>query len=347
MLPRATHDERPVLVIGAGVVGASAAYHLARAGRQVTVIEHRRSASGVTRHSFAWVGTAKNEAAAFSLELRSVAAQEFARLENEIGAPMGLRRHGAITWESSDEKTREFVASHAALGHDVRLIDRPEVLLREPHLLDAPAVAAFAPDDAGVDPVSLTRALLRGAVTHGAVIREGVRATSIIAERHRAVGVQTEAGPIFGSAVVLAAGTATPALATSAGCGIEVDASPSCLIRFRTPEPLVRGILSTPDFEVRQLDDATLIAAEDVPEGFDGDALALAGPTLSAIHRLLNGGRQVTLLDAVVADRPVPRAGQPQLGFARDVSGLYLAAVHPAIILAGAIGAQIARDFAE
>ncbi len=67
----------------------------------------------------------------------------------------------------------------------------------------------------------------------------------------------------------------------------------------------MNGILSTPDFEIRQLDDTTLIAAEDVPVGFSGDARELAGPTLHAIRSQLEDGDQVELIEAVVADRPI------------------------------------------
>ncbi len=119
-------------------------------------------------------------------------------------------------------------------------------------------------------------------------------------------GVMTADGPVYGSATVLAAGTAIPGLAASAGVDVEVDASPPrCLIRFSTPYPLVNGILSSPDFEIRQLDDTTLIAAEHVPVGFSGDARELAGPTLHAIRSQLEDGDQVELIEAVVADRPI------------------------------------------
>ncbi|BCQ62888.1 hypothetical protein PBOI14_46380 [Pseudomonas sp. Boi14] len=44
-----------VIVVGAGIVGAAIAYHLARQGAQVTVLEQDSPGSGVTRHSFAWI----------------------------------------------------------------------------------------------------------------------------------------------------------------------------------------------------------------------------------------------------------------------------------------------------
>jgi len=340
-------NDSPILVIGAGVVGASIAYHLARVGLRVTVLEHGSVAGGVTGNSFAWVGLSKSAAETYSDPFRQGAAVEFDRLERELAEPIGLRRRGAITWEETEAETRAFVDTHRALGHPVDLIGKEEILAREPGLRRAPVVAASAPDDGGVDPVAFARSLMRGAEEYGATVHSGVSALGVLTEGARVCGVVTADGPVYGSTTVLAAGTAIPELAASAGVDVEVDASPCCLIRFSTPHPLVNGILSTPDFEIRQLDDTTLIAAEDVPVGFSGDARELAEPTLQAVRSQLVDGDHVELIEAVVADRPIPRGGRPLLGFAEGVSGLYLAAAHPAIILAGAIGAHVAGDFAR
>ncbi|UOQ59675.1 FAD-binding oxidoreductase [Leucobacter rhizosphaerae] len=344
-----------ILVVGAGIVGATAAYHLTRAGYRVTVIEGAGVAGGVTGDSFAWIGFAKSSAATAAHGLRRTAAEDFARVASELRTPIGLRRTGALTWESTDAATRAFVSEHQRAGHPVRLVDAEEIRRREPGVREVPAVAAFAPDDGGVDPAALTAALLQEALDDGAALRTGTRVRGLIAEGGAVTGVATDAGPVHGSAVLLAAGTGIPPLLASLGIAepigaspapARVEASPCCLLRFSTPTPLVSGILSSPDFEIRQLDDTTLIAAEDVPRsGFDGDTRRLAQPTLASIRRLLVGGKRVELIDAVVADRPVTDTGEPLLGFAPGVSGLYLASAHPAIMLMGTIGARIARDF--
>lgn len=344
-MSRPSHrDDGSVLVIGAGIVGASIAYHLARAGLRVTVLERDFAAGGVTGSSFAWVGLAKSSSHTYSDPFRRGAAEEFGRLERELALPFGLRRGGAITWEDTEAETRRFVDAHRALGHPIELLSGEQVLAREPGLRRIPPVAAYAPDDAGVDPAAFVSELLRSAKEQGATVHSGQTVLSLLSEGTAVCGVATSAGPVYGSTIVLAAGTAIPGLAASVGLIVEIDASPCCLIRCSTPYSLVRGILSTPDFEIRQLDDATLIAAEDVPVGFGGNAHELAEPTLRALRSQLVGGDQVELLDAVVADRPIPRGGRPLLGYAEGVSGLYLAATHPAIILAGAIGERVAHD---
>ncbi|MFF9349307.1 NAD(P)/FAD-dependent oxidoreductase [Streptomyces sp. NPDC014734] len=339
-------EDDPILVIGAGVVGASIAYHLARSGRRVTVLERNSAADGVTGKSFAWIGFAKSAAEAYSDRLRGRAAEEFDRLQRELAEPVGLRRRGAITWEAVEAETREFVDAHRALGHPISLLSREDVLAREPGLLEAPKVAAYAPGDLGVDPVAFTRALLRAAEENGATVRSGTDVLSLLTDGTGVRGVSTAHGPVLGSTVVLAAGTGIPGLAASIGAAVEIDSSPCCLIRYSTPYPLVNGILSGPDFEIRQLDDTTLIAAEDVPEGFEDGPRELARRTLRAIRGLLAGGNEVELLDAVIAGRPIPRDGRPLLGYAEGVSGLYVAAAHPALILSGAIGSHVAQELA-
>lgn len=339
----------PIIVVGGGVVGASAAYHLARDGHRVVLLERSDIAGGVTGSSFAWLGFAKSPAETSSHGLRRDAAAELSRLEAELPASFGLRRGGAITWESSEQHTRAFVAAHQDLGHPVELISRDEMLHREPRLREAPPVAAFAPGDAGLDPFAFTQTLLHAASNHGAMVHTGAAVESLLVEGGVVTGVATTTGTLRGSAVVLAAGTGISPLVDQLGitpAPRRIEASPCCILRFSTPTPLLNGIVSSPDFEIRQLDDTTLIAAEDVPEGFAGDARSLAAPTLGAIQRLIAGGERVQLTEAVVADRPIPAGGAPLLAFVPGMSGLYLAAAHPAFILAGAIGAHIARDFA-
>lgn len=336
----------PIVVIGAGVVGASVAHHLARAGHDVIVVDRGAPGAGVTAASFAWVGIAKSPADAYAGSLRRRARQEFDRVLTELSAPTGLHPFGAVTWEESEELTRAFVAGHQAAGHRMELLTARETLIREPGLRGAPDAVAYAPDDVGVDPVAYTRALLQSAQAHGAEVCTGT-AVRLLFDEGRVQGVATDRGELGAKSVVVAAGTASVELAASVGVDIDVAGSPCCLLRFSTPRPLVRGILSTPEFEVRQLDDTTLLAAEDVPAGFSGDPRELAAPTLAALRRSFVDTDGVRLEHAVIADRPMPANGQPLVGPVSTRSGLHLAIAHPGVILSAEIGRQVAADHAS
>lgn len=342
--------------MGAGILGASIAHHLSRAGHKVTVVEQGEAGSQVTASSFAWLGVAKSSADAQRGKLRSHALQEFDRMLIELTEPAGhpaslesleYRQFGAISWEENDAATREFVADHVAVGNSMRLLTSAEALGFESNLRAAPEAVAQATQDAGIDPVALTRALLASAERNGATLLMQTGVTEVLQAEGQVTGVRTERGELHGSTVILAAGTASARLAATAGVTVDLVPAPCCLIHFTTEAPLLRGILSTPTLEVRQLNDRTLLAAEDVPPGFSGDPTQLVPDVFEAIHKTFVDTKGVRLERATIADRPMPRNGEPIVGPAENAPGLYLAVAHPGIILAAAIGAQVAKDHAH
>ena len=72
-----------VVVVGAGIVGASLAYHLASAGAAVTLVERSRPASGVTARSFAWINVIYGNAPTL-VGLRNLALADHHRLERGL-----------------------------------------------------------------------------------------------------------------------------------------------------------------------------------------------------------------------------------------------------------------------
>ena len=84
-----------VLIIGGGIVGAASAYHLARRGASVTLLEQDRLASGATGRNlgFIWVHTRR---AGPELELVMATRNELEGLPEELGADFGLRTNGGL-----------------------------------------------------------------------------------------------------------------------------------------------------------------------------------------------------------------------------------------------------------
>ena len=86
-----------VIIAGAGIVGATLAYHLASAGAAVTIIERSRPASGVTARSFAWINVVRGNAPAIA-RLRSLAIADYRCLERELNGAL------AIDWSGSNSR---------------------------------------------------------------------------------------------------------------------------------------------------------------------------------------------------------------------------------------------------
>lgn len=88
--------DKHIVVIGAGIVGTSLAYHLADKGAKVTVVEAAEIASGVTATSFAWINTTHGKPDPIA-QLRREAIKEYHRLEAQLPA-LNIRWTGALSY---------------------------------------------------------------------------------------------------------------------------------------------------------------------------------------------------------------------------------------------------------
>ncbi len=318
---------KDLVVVGAGIVGASVAYHAARAGAVVTLVDAERPGTGVTANSFAWIG-ASGVRSGPAAGLRLTAADEYRRLEAELpGLPVTWS--GSLSWGAADS------APEAGPGQEI--IDAAAVATLEPSLRQPPEWAVWAPGDGAVDPVGVTERLVAGARAHGARVYPDTPVTAIRRDAAgRVVGVETAAGPLAGATVVLAAGVASAALGASLGIGVPVDPSPATLFRFRAPAGLVRTVVHNRDFDLRQVAPDRLHAAADSPER-----------TLAAVRSTFRGAAHVELLSASVGVRPMPADGEPIVGPVAEVPGLYLAVMHSAVTLAAAVGRLVARELVD
>ncbi|MFI5615017.1 NAD(P)/FAD-dependent oxidoreductase [Amycolatopsis sp. NPDC051903] len=316
-----------VVVVGAGIVGASVAYHAARAGAAVTLVDAGRPGAAVTADSFAWVA-ASGVRTGPAAGIRTTATEEYRRVEAELpGLP--------VVWSGSLSWRAECGEPEAGPGQEI--VDAATVMALEPHLRQPPEWAIWAPGDGAVDSVGVTERLVAGARAQGAQVHLDTAVTAIRRDAAgRVAGVETAVGTLSGTTVVLAAGVATAALGASLGVSVPVEPSPCPLFRLRAPARLVRTVVNTQDFDLRQVAADRLIAAADSPER-----------TLAAIRSTFRGTGSVELLSTRLGARPMPVDGEPIVGPVAEVPGLYLAVMHAAVTLAPAVGRLVAREVVE
>ncbi|SCK17829.1 FAD-binding oxidoreductase [Streptomyces sp. WMMB 322] len=318
-----------LVVVGAGIVGASVACHAARAGAVVTLLDAGRPGAGVTTDSFAWIGLGPSGVRTGpAAALRATASDEYRRLEAELpGLPVTWS--GSLSWGAADG------APEAGPGQEI--VDAATVAALEPALRQPPEWAVWTPGDGAVDPVGVTERLVAGARAHGARVRADIPVTAVSRDAAgRVAGVETAAGPLSGETVVLAAGVATAALGAPLGVSVPVDPSPARLFRFRAPAGLVRTVVNNRDFDLRQAGTDRLLAAADSSER-----------ALAAVRSTFRGAADVELLSTRVGVRPMPADGEPIVGPVAEVPGLYLAVLHSAVALAPAVGRLVARELVD
>lgn len=96
-------NKQKIVIIGAGIVGACMAYHLAKRNQDVTVIErHSAAAREVTEKSFAWIHTTHRVAPEY-WHLYDAAVEEYHILQQEL-SELEIHWHGALTWDIPPSK---------------------------------------------------------------------------------------------------------------------------------------------------------------------------------------------------------------------------------------------------
>lgn len=212
-----------VVVIGAGVVGASVAWHLAALGGvDVLLLERGQVGCGTSWHAAGNMETWRadpliGEMVAYTVEL-------FPELERQSGVQIGWRRDGRVHYTADSAvmaRYRQVPARARARGVAVELLSPAEVGAKLPVLaLDGIQGGLWTAHDGRVDPTNLAQAYARGAVLRGARLVENCPVTAITREGARVSGVETRDGWVRATAVVLAGGLWSTALARS--CGVRL-----------------------------------------------------------------------------------------------------------------------------
>lgn len=336
-----TNPTQPV-VIGAGIIGASIAYHLAKAGRPPVIVDAGPDGGLATSGSLAWINASwGNPEEYFRLRMRSIA--EWHRLGRELPG-MPLRWTGSATYDMPRADLERYVAQHADWGYRIRLAGPAEIAEREPHLRAVPEVAAICDDEGMVEPLMASRMLREAAVSMGAVYLGDTRLEGFDVKHGRIAGVVTTRGDIASDRVAIAAGIATQSLLSPLGINLPMTTPEGLLVHSEPLPPVLNGLVVAPDFHVRQTVEGRLVA------GFDFVGTMVGSPEDST-ERLLGNlndtfvlPRPATLSHTTLERRPTPADGFPAVGFLPQIEGLYVAVMHSGMTLAPAVGLLAAEE---
>jgi glycine/D-amino acid oxidase-like deaminating enzyme len=207
------------IILGAGVMGASIAFHLARrtAGR-IVVLDKDHAGSGGSGRSSALVRMHYSFPPEVQLALTSL--NIFQNWNNIVGEPGEFRKTGfvRIVHPGESEALKNNVAMQKQLGANVELIDRHQLKQIVPDWqVDEVELAAYEPDSGYGDGNVVANDFLNAARESGAAYLSKSRATNFLIESGRIRGVKTEQGEIHAPVVIAATGPWTRPLFQSTG----------------------------------------------------------------------------------------------------------------------------------
>lgn len=204
-----------VVIVGGGIYGSSLALDLATAGASVTLLEADDIAAGASGGP-GERGVRANHRDIRELPIAAVSLERWRQLQLTIEGGVGYRRIGGLHLFDVPYGLREhevmgqmraMAAIQNAMGIPSELLDREEVLRREPELAKGIAGGVFCPNDGVGDHTFATRQLAAEAAKAGAVIRTGAKVAEILSTNGKATGVRLADGetmPVGGHLVLLA-----------------------------------------------------------------------------------------------------------------------------------------------
>ena len=243
------------VVIGGGIVGCSAAYHLGKLGwKDTLLLERKKLTSGSTFHAAGLVGQLRSSANITRLLTHSV--ELYQSLEKETGLSSGFKRSGGLRLACSTDRFLELKRQATmanSFGLDVQVMTPQEALNIWPAMSIHDVVGAvFLPSDGQANPSDIAMALAKGARMHGVKIVEDCPVTAIRTKDGRVTGVATADGDVACEVVVNCAGQWAKEVGRLAGVAVPlqsvqhqylitepIDGLPRNLPTMRDPDNLI------------------------------------------------------------------------------------------------------------
>lgn len=352
-----------VLIVGGGVIGLSAAWRLARAGAEVTVIERDRAGYASSRVAagmlapIAEVGHGHGDEALMRFARASLARYPSfaAELEHDADLPVFLEARGTlfVALDRDDaESIRRAYEFRRSLGVPVEWLPGARAREIEPLLAPRATAAMRIPDDRQIDARALVTALARACTRRGVTIREGSAVERVNVRDGAVVGVRVDDADVDADVVVMAAGAWSGAIGgIPAGAVAPVRPVKGQIVRLQgTGGFALTHVIRTPRvYILPKPDGSVLVGATQEEAGFD------ARPTAGGVKHLLEHAWEVLpatyelpFETVEVGFRPAARDHLPIIG-ATGTHGLVMATGHfrGGILLAPATADALVEGIAK
>ena len=336
-----------VIVIGAGVVGCSVAYYLAREGIKVTLLEREAIGSGASAHatgSLSLLGAEFSPGASF--EMARVSYAEFYQLVPELEDATGMdllyQRRPSLRLALDDGEVdliRELMVwqePHVSM----RWIDADEVRSIEPRLSPSIVGAMYEDESAQLDSYRFNLALARGSELKGAAILHR-EVTGLIANGSTITGVKTASGDMHCGAVVVAAGTWSRAFTPWLGFPVPVRPMKGERLLLNYPGEPLPVLISSPrrGHMISRTDGLTSVGStggrdydqRDLFAGEEFDRQPTESARLELLQRaidVLPDLERAELVQQLAGSRPLSPDSKPIIGPVPGWEGVFLATGH-------------------
>jgi glycine oxidase len=326
-----------VIVIGSGVIGASAAYHLARDGARVLVLERDTVGGRATRAAAGMLAAQMEGAEDEAFLARCLGSRSlFQTLVPEVAEASGIDPEYVVTglWrlaEDEPEAARLAGMAHrqSAQGWSARWLSSAEA---RPFLpgVKIPFGAFLAPEDGMINPVLWTRSLTEASRRRGVRFAEFKPVSTLETEGRRVTGVRVGYDLFSAEKVVVASGAWAPALLAPLGLAFPLEPVKGEILIYAVPPDAFRAPMYAGNgYLAPRRDGRVLVGATSERAGFNERPTENARKQLMAwVSRWCPYLAGATPVGVQVGLRPGSADGKPLVGPAPGWEGLVLALGH-------------------
>lgn len=223
-------ETQDVVIVGAGIAGASAAYHLAKLGtKKITVIEAYKAGGLYSIVSAAM--TMHQNGIPELTELAKLSIQSYKNFKGETGCDVGFNLTGSLlfsTTAAGAEKLKDYTRAMAAVGVESSYLTNSDDIAKRAKLLDVTGVtaASYCGLDGYVDASRVLKFYFREAVRLGVRICEETKVVEVLKEDGAIAGVKTNSGEIIYTRTLIdCAGCYSKDLGLLAGVAIPIKSN--------------------------------------------------------------------------------------------------------------------------
>mgnify|MGYP001358602670 CR=1 FL=1 len=334
-----------MIIVGAGIIGASFAYHANKAGlKKITVLSSDLPGEEkqATTNTWGWInGYARNDKSYADFRLANL--NYWPKIINEI-PNLKSSSKGAFIWDLDNEDLHQTIKQHKNWGQSVKISTSSDLKEKLPNILNKPIEAGFGVNDLAIEGASATKELFEASGSK--IIKTNV--TDIVCENTNVIGVKTDEKIFYDEEIIITAGIGVPKLLSTINIPFEMRSSLGLLVYTKPLPQLLKYPITGFDFHARQDDKGRLI----IGGKFDDDLSQeknikdTAEKLIQDMASRLNYNRDMVLDHFTLGRRPLPIDGRPKIGRLENhngqkLNGIYLAVMHSGVTnapLAGKLG---------